>query len=116
MNIQIQAIHFKADQKLKDYIEKKLEKLEMFGVAVLAFAAVIGVTKVTNYSFKKQLQKSRYTNIEILGDARKDCKDMNVVYARNFTAYDDIRKIDVEGQICKSKKYKKNIVQITNSN
>lgn len=30
MNIQIQAIHFKADQKLKDYIIKKLDKLETF--------------------------------------------------------------------------------------
>ncbi|MDG2455100.1 MAG: HPF/RaiA family ribosome-associated protein [Bacteroidia bacterium] len=30
MNTQIQAIHFKADQKLKDYIATKLEKLETF--------------------------------------------------------------------------------------
>jgi putative sigma-54 modulation protein len=30
MNTQIQAIHFKADQKLKDYIMNKLEKLETF--------------------------------------------------------------------------------------
>lgn len=30
MNTQIQAIHFKADQKLKDYINIKLEKLETF--------------------------------------------------------------------------------------
>lgn len=30
MNTQIQAIHFKADQKLKDYIVKKLEKLNTF--------------------------------------------------------------------------------------
>ncbi|MFT4522248.1 MAG: putative sigma-54 modulation protein [Bacteroidia bacterium] len=29
MKVQIQSIHFKADQKLKDYIEKKLSKLEM---------------------------------------------------------------------------------------
>lgn len=28
MKVQIQSIHFKADQKLKDYIEKKLAKLE----------------------------------------------------------------------------------------
>ena len=30
MNIIIQSIHFKADSKLKDYIEKKLTKLETF--------------------------------------------------------------------------------------
>ena len=28
MNTQIQSIHFKADQRLKSFIEKKLEKLE----------------------------------------------------------------------------------------
>ena len=30
MNTQIQAIHFKADRKLKDYIVTKLNKLETF--------------------------------------------------------------------------------------
>lgn len=30
MNTQIQSIHFKADQKLKNYINIKLEKLETF--------------------------------------------------------------------------------------
>jgi putative sigma-54 modulation protein len=30
MNTQIQSIHFKADAKLKDYIEKKLEKLTRY--------------------------------------------------------------------------------------
>ncbi|MGB0850582.1 MAG: ribosome hibernation-promoting factor, HPF/YfiA family [Bacteroidia bacterium] len=30
MNTQIQAIHFKADQKLKEYIVKKINKLETF--------------------------------------------------------------------------------------
>ena len=30
MKIQIQSIHFDADQKLIDFIERKLEKLETF--------------------------------------------------------------------------------------
>ncbi len=30
MKIQIQALHFDADQSLKDFINKKLEKLETF--------------------------------------------------------------------------------------
>ena len=30
MNIQIQSIHFSADQKLKDYVQKKVIKLEKF--------------------------------------------------------------------------------------
>jgi len=30
MNVQIQAIHFKADQKLRDFVSQKLEKLTTF--------------------------------------------------------------------------------------
>jgi putative sigma-54 modulation protein len=30
MNVNIQSVHFDADQKLKDYISRKLEKLENF--------------------------------------------------------------------------------------
>ena len=30
MNTQIQSIHFKADQKLKDYINIKIDKLDTF--------------------------------------------------------------------------------------
>ncbi|MBT6235371.1 MAG: ribosome-associated translation inhibitor RaiA [Bacteroidetes bacterium] len=30
MNTEIQAIHFKADQKLKDFVDIKLQKLETF--------------------------------------------------------------------------------------
>ncbi|MCB0733605.1 MAG: ribosome-associated translation inhibitor RaiA [Flavobacteriales bacterium] len=35
MNVQIQSIHFKADQKLKDYIQKKLSKLEHLYDAII---------------------------------------------------------------------------------
>ena len=35
MNTQIQAIHFKADQKLQGYISKKLEKLETFYTGII---------------------------------------------------------------------------------
>ena len=35
MQIKIQSIHFKADQKLVDYIEKKLSKLEQFSDAIV---------------------------------------------------------------------------------
>lgn len=30
MKVEIQSVHFTADQKLKDFIEKKVEKLETF--------------------------------------------------------------------------------------
>lgn len=35
MRIEIQSIHFKADHKLVDYIEKKLNKLEQFSDAIV---------------------------------------------------------------------------------
>jgi putative sigma-54 modulation protein len=30
MNVKIQAVHFNADQKLVDYVEKKISKLDQF--------------------------------------------------------------------------------------
>ena len=35
MRVEIQSIHFKADQKLVEYIEKKLSKLEQFSDAIV---------------------------------------------------------------------------------
>ncbi len=35
MKVQIQSIHFKADQKLTGYIEKKLSKLELLYDAII---------------------------------------------------------------------------------
>ncbi|PCJ65485.1 MAG: ribosomal subunit interface protein [Bacteroidetes bacterium] len=50
MNTQIQAIHFKADQKLKDFIEKKLEKLETFYDGIIDAQVFL---KVENTSMKE---------------------------------------------------------------
>ena len=50
MNTQIQAIHFKADQKLKDYIIKKLEKLETFYDGIIDAQVFL---KVENTSVKE---------------------------------------------------------------
>ena len=49
MNTQIQAIHFKADQKLISYIEKKLEKLETFYSGIIDAQVFL---KVENQSEK----------------------------------------------------------------
>lgn len=35
MNLEIQSIHFDADQKLLDYIEKKVEKLSTFNDTII---------------------------------------------------------------------------------
>lgn len=50
MNTQIQAIHFKADQKLKDYIMNKLEKLETFYDDIIDAQVFL---KLENSSFKE---------------------------------------------------------------
>jgi len=49
MNTQIQAIHFKADRKLKDYINTKLEKLETFSDEIIDTQVFL---KVENTSAK----------------------------------------------------------------
>jgi putative sigma-54 modulation protein len=50
MNTQIQAIHFKADQKLIGYIEQKLEKLETFYDGIIDTQVFL---KVENTSAKE---------------------------------------------------------------
>ena len=51
MNTQIQAIHFKADQKLQGYISKKLEKLETFYSGIIDAQVFL---KVENSSVKEK--------------------------------------------------------------
>jgi putative sigma-54 modulation protein len=50
MNTQIQSIHFKADQKLKDYIIKKVEKLNTFYDGIIDTQVFL---KVENTSAKE---------------------------------------------------------------
>lgn len=50
MNTQIQSIHFKADQKLKDYITKKIEKLNTFYDGIIDTQVFL---KVENTSVKE---------------------------------------------------------------
>jgi len=50
MNTQIQSIHFKADQKLKDYITKKLDKLDTFYDGIIDAQVFL---KVENTSVKE---------------------------------------------------------------
>lgn len=50
MNIQIQSIHFKADQKLKEYVEAKLSKLDTFYDAIIDAQVFL---KIENSSTKE---------------------------------------------------------------
>ncbi len=50
MNTQIQSLHFKADIKLKEYIEKKLEKLNTFYDGIIDAQVYL---KVENTSVKE---------------------------------------------------------------
>lgn len=50
MNTQIQAIHFKADKKLIDFIERKLNKLETFHDGIIDAQVFL---KLENTSMKE---------------------------------------------------------------
>lgn len=50
MNTQIQAIHFKADKKLIDFIERKLSKLETFHDGIIDAQVFL---KLENTSMKE---------------------------------------------------------------
>jgi putative sigma-54 modulation protein len=50
MNTQIQAIHFKADKKLIDFIERKLSKLETFHDGIIDAQVFL---KLENTSIKE---------------------------------------------------------------
>lgn len=43
MNVQINAVNFKADQKLEDFIEQKVNKLEQFYDGVLGSEVILRV-------------------------------------------------------------------------
>lgn len=64
MKTQIQSIHFKADQKLKDYINSKLSKLDTFYTGIIDSQVYL---KVVNVSGKENKE------IEIKVNAKNNC-------------------------------------------
>jgi putative sigma-54 modulation protein len=52
MKIQIQSIHFDADQKLLDYIEKKCDKLDQFFDRIIDGQVYLRVEKKGEHSLK----------------------------------------------------------------
>ena len=80
MNTQIQAIHFKADQKLQGYISKKLEKLETFYSGIIDAQVFL---KVENSSVKEN------KTIEIKLNAKQN-SFIQTVTSRSFEASTDL--------------------------
>jgi putative sigma-54 modulation protein len=52
MNIQIQAIHFAADQQLKDFVNKKVEKLISIDDSIISADVYLKVDKPESFGNK----------------------------------------------------------------
>ncbi|MBR9917095.1 ribosome-associated translation inhibitor RaiA [bacterium] len=80
MKTEIQSIHFKADTKLKDYITKKLEKLETFYDGIVDTQVFL---KVNNVSEKENKE------IEIVLNAKHN-QFIKTERGRTFEAATDL--------------------------
>ena len=93
MNTQIQSIHFKADQKLKDYIDTKLDKLNTFYDGIIDAQVFL---KVRNTSVKENKE------IEIKVNAKSNSFIQTEV-AQSFEAATDLAVESLKKQV---KRYK----------
>ena len=93
MNTQIQAIHFKADQKLKDYINTKVDKLNTFYDGIIDAQIFL---KVQNTSVKEN------KTVEIKVNAKHN-RFIQTETAQSFEAAADIA---VEALKVQVKRYK----------
>ena len=93
MNIIIQSIHFKVDSKLKDYIEKKLTKLETFYSGIIDARVFL---KVENASEKEN------KIVEIVVNAKQN-NFIQTETAQSFEAATDIAVDHLKTQV---KRYK----------
>ncbi len=93
MNTQIQSIHFKADQKLKDYIVKKVDKLSTFYDGIIDSQVYL---KVENTSQKEN------KIVEIKVNARNN-SFIKTEVAQSFEAATDLAVEALKRQV---KKYK----------
>jgi putative sigma-54 modulation protein len=99
MNIQIQAIHFKADQKLKDYICRKLNKLDVFYDGIIDSQVFL---KLENTTVKEN------KTIEIKVNAKQN-SFIQKETAQSFEAAADIAIDHLKTQV---KRYKGKVVSI----
>ena len=80
MKTEIQSIHFKADSKLRDYITKKIEKLDTFYDGIQGSQVFL---KVNNVSEKENKE------VEIVITAKQN-RFIKTVVGRSFEAATDI--------------------------
>lgn len=96
MRTEIQSIHFKADAKLKDYIQKKIDKLETFYDGIVDSQVFL---KVSNGSEKENKE------VEIKVNARNN-SFVKKETAMSFEAATDLAVEALKRQV---KRYKQKI-------
>lgn len=98
MNIQIQAIHFKADRKLKEYISHKLNKLDTFYDDIIDAQVFL---KVENTSVKEN------KHVEIKVNAK------HTTFIQNETAltFEAAADIAIDAMAVQVKRYKGRMIE-----
>ncbi|AMM51310.1 hypothetical protein TH61_09200 [Rufibacter sp. DG15C] len=87
MKLQIQSVHFNADQSLLDFIQKKLDKLETFYDRVISGEVILRVSKPESHDNKMVEVKL------FVPGATLFCKEeANSFETATDSAYEDMRK------------------------
>ncbi|HAY88990.1 MAG TPA: ribosomal subunit interface protein [Bacteroidetes bacterium] len=97
MNTQIQSIHFKADQKLKDYINIKIDKLDTFYDGIMDAQVFL---KVVNTSAKEN------KTVEI----KVNAKHNSFIQTETATTFEAAADIAIEALKVQVKRYKGKVV------
>ena len=72
MTIKIQSVHFDADQKLLDFIEEKVNKLNLFDDAILGAEVILRLDKSQNTENKLTEIRINVSGYDLF--AKKQCK------------------------------------------
>lgn len=72
MNIAIQSVHFDASTQLKDFIEKKLSKLDKFSDLIVDAEVILKVTKPETVNNKEASIKLNIKNGELFANKTAD--------------------------------------------
>lgn len=81
MNIQIQSVHFEASTQLKDFIEKKVTKLEKFSDAIMGAEVILKVVKPEVSNNKEASVKLNIKNGDLFASKVADTFEEAVVLA-----------------------------------
>ncbi|WP_101689564.1 ribosome hibernation-promoting factor, HPF/YfiA family [Dysgonomonas massiliensis] len=79
MNIQIQSVHFEASTQLKEFIEKKINKLAKFSDAIMEAEVILKVVKPEVSNNKEASIKLNIRNGELFASKVADTFEEAVV-------------------------------------